>query len=97
MGDAISLRTKAQLRAARALLEWSQAVLAERSGVSLPTIKRLEPGNGVLSANHNTVVALERALEAAGVEFTNSDQPGVRLCAEPPGTEPRRRAKQKSQ
>ena len=97
MGDAISLKTKAQLRAARALLEWSQAVLAERSGVSLPTIKRLEPGNGVLSANHNTVVALERALETAGVEFTNSDQPGVRLRAESPSTEPHRPAKKKNQ
>jgi hypothetical protein len=54
-------------------------VLSERSGVSLPTIKRLEPGDGVLSANHQTVLALERALEAAGVEFINSERPGVRL------------------
>jgi transcriptional regulator with XRE-family HTH domain len=82
-------------KAARALLEWSQAVLAHRSGVSLPTIKRLEPGNGVLSANYNTVLALERALETAGVEFSNSDQPGVRLRAESPSTEPHRPAKKK--
>jgi hypothetical protein len=54
-------------------------VLSERSGVSLPTIKRLEPGDGVLSANHQTVLALERALEAAGVEFINGERPGVRL------------------
>ena len=33
-GDAISIVTKAQLRAARALLEWTQSVLSERSGVS---------------------------------------------------------------
>jgi transcriptional regulator with XRE-family HTH domain len=95
IGDTISLKTKAQLRAARALLEWSQAVLAERSGVSLPTIKRLEPGNGVLSANHNTVIALERALEAAGVDFTNGDQPGVRLRVELLSTQPRRPTSQK--
>lgn len=79
IGDAISIVTKAQLRAARALLEWTQSVLSERSGVSLPTIKRLEPGNGVLSANHQTVLALEQALEAAGVEFINGERPGVRL------------------
>jgi hypothetical protein len=45
----------------------------------LPTIKRLEPSNGVLSANHQTVLALEQALEAAGVEFINDERPGVRL------------------
>ena len=54
-------------------------MLSERSGVSLPTIKRLEPGDGFLAATHQTVMALERALEAAGVEFTNGDRPGVRL------------------
>jgi hypothetical protein len=54
-------------------------VLSERSGVSLPTIKRLEPGDGTLSANHNTVVALERALEAAGVVFISGSTPGVWL------------------
>jgi DNA-binding XRE family transcriptional regulator len=79
IGDAISLKTKAQLRAARALLEWSQAVLAERAGISVPTIKRLEPGVGPMSATHSTIMALERALESAGVEFTNGERPGVRL------------------
>jgi transcriptional regulator with XRE-family HTH domain len=83
IGDTISLRTKAQLRAARALLEWSQAVLAERSGISLPTIKRVEPGDGELVGQHSTITALERALEAAGVEFTNGGQPGVRMKAAP--------------
>lgn len=81
IGDTISLRTKAQLRAARALLEWSQAVLAENSGISLPTIKRLEPGDGPLVGQLSTITALERALEAAGVEFTNGGQPGVRMKA----------------
>jgi DNA-binding XRE family transcriptional regulator len=79
IGDTISLTTKAQLRAGRALLGWPQATLAERAGVSLPTIKRLEPGDGLLSANHQTVVALQRALENAGVVFTNGNEPGVKL------------------
>jgi DnaJ-class molecular chaperone len=37
-----------------------------------------------MSAAHSTVVALERALEAGGVEFTNGAQPGVRLKATEP-------------
>lgn len=68
-----------QLRAARALLAWSQERLAAESGVSLPTIKRLEPGDGSLATKVATMEKLQSALEAAGVEFTNSGQPGVRL------------------
>jgi CTP:molybdopterin cytidylyltransferase MocA len=45
----------------------------------LPTIKRLEAKPGILAAHHSTVAALKRALETAGIEFTNGDQPGVRL------------------
>jgi hypothetical protein len=56
-----------------------QRNLAEASSVSLPTIKRLESRPGPLAAHTSTVAALRRALEAAGIEFTNGDQPGVRL------------------
>jgi transcriptional regulator with XRE-family HTH domain len=70
---------RSQLRAARALVAWSQEKLAEASGVSLPTIKRLEPGDGVLPTKVETMQKLQRALEAAGVEFTNGGQPGVRM------------------
>jgi transcriptional regulator with XRE-family HTH domain len=79
IGDPISIMQKSQLRAARALLAWSQQRLAEESGVSLPTIKRLEPGDGALSTKVETMEKLQIALERAGVEFTNSGQPGVRL------------------
>ena len=72
--------TSELIRAARALLRWDQRNLAEASVVSLPTIKRLEAQPGVLVAHASTVAALRRALEAAGVEFTNGDQPGVRLA-----------------
>ena len=48
------------------------------SGVSLPSVKRLERKPGPLSGRAKTVEALRAALEAAGVEFTNGDQPGVR-------------------
>jgi transcriptional regulator with XRE-family HTH domain len=67
------------LRAARALLAWSQERLAAESGVSLPTIKRLEPGEGALATTVATLERLQRALEDAGVEFTNGGGAGVRL------------------
>jgi hypothetical protein len=71
--------TSELIRAARALLRWEQRHLAEASSISLPTIKRLETKPGVLAAHHSTVNALKRALETAGVEFTNGASPGVRL------------------
>jgi transcriptional regulator with XRE-family HTH domain len=77
MGELIL--TSELIRAARALLRWEQRSLADASSVSLPTIKRLESRPGILAAHGSTVAALKRALEGAGVEFTNGDQPGVRL------------------
>ncbi len=71
--------TSELVRAARALLRWEQRHLAEASSVSLPTIKRLEAKPGNLAAHDLTVAALRSAFEAAGVEFTNGDKPGVRL------------------
>lgn len=73
--------TSEQVRAARALLRWEQKNLAVASGVSLPTIKRLEAKPGVMSAQGNTIRSLQRALEAAGIEFIaeNGGGPGVRI------------------
>ena len=73
--------TSELIRAARALLRWEQRDLARASGVSLPTIKRLEVAPGVLAAHSSTVIALRRAFESAGIEFTNGRGPGVRLKA----------------
>lgn len=67
------------VKAARALLGWSQRDLARESGVSVPTIMRLESQDGDLGGRQSTVAAIRAALESAGVEFTNGDQPGVRL------------------
>jgi transcriptional regulator with XRE-family HTH domain len=69
------------IRAARALLRWDQQDLAKASEVSLPTIKRLEAKPGILKANKPTLAALRRALESAGIEFTNGNAPGVRVRA----------------
>jgi predicted transcriptional regulator len=71
--------TSEQIRGARAMLRIEQKELAQMAGVSLETIKRVERSPGVVSAYASTVDSLQRALEAAGVEFTNGDQPGVRL------------------
>jgi transcriptional regulator with XRE-family HTH domain len=75
--------TSEQVRAARALIRWEQRDLAETSKVSLPSIKRLETTPGPLAAQPRTIEALRAALEAAGVDFTNGDQPGVRLRKAP--------------
>jgi transcriptional regulator with XRE-family HTH domain len=72
-----------QVKAARALLGWSQTELARRSGISEPTIKRLEAADGhnEIGGRAETADAIKRALEAAGVEFTNGGAPGVKLVA----------------
>jgi predicted transcriptional regulator len=74
--------TSELIRAARAMLRWEQRDLAQASGVSLPTIKRLEGAPGTLAAHSSTVTALRRAFESAGIEFTNGSGPGVRLKAD---------------
>ena len=70
-----------QVKAARALLRWSQTDLANRSGVSLPTIKRLEAATGEIGGRADTASAIRAALESAGVQFIeeNGGGPGVRL------------------
>jgi DNA-binding XRE family transcriptional regulator len=70
-----------QIKAARALLAWSQEQLAEEADVSIPTIKRLEANDGPLGGRSGTGVKIKTALERAGVEFIdeNGGGPGVRL------------------
>jgi len=74
--------TAEQLRAARALIRWSQADLAKASGVSAPTVKRLEGMDGPLRANGPTIQALALALGKAGVALVpeNGGGAGVRLA-----------------
>jgi transcriptional regulator with XRE-family HTH domain len=81
MGKAALVLSSESIRAARALVRWEQQDLAQASSVSLPTIKRLESKPGFMVAHMSTVVALRKALEAAGVEFIdeNGGGPGVRL------------------
>jgi transcriptional regulator with XRE-family HTH domain len=71
----------AQIRAARALLALSQADLSDLASVSTTTIKRLEGATEIRGAAE-TIWKIQKALEAAGVEFIPEDEtkgPGVRL------------------
>jgi len=60
-----------QVRAARALLGWSQQRLADAAGVSVITIKRFEGGDGLSggSSRDTTGRRIAAALEAAGIDF----------------------------
>jgi transcriptional regulator with XRE-family HTH domain len=70
----------AQCRMARAALQLGVRDLAETAQVSPTTITRLERGEELYP---RTIAAIRAALEAAGVEFTNGDAPGVRLKRAP--------------
>lgn len=59
----------AQLRAARALLAIDQRTLANLSGLSLPTIQRMEASEGVIRGNVDSLMKLIGALNAAGIEL----------------------------
>ena len=61
--------TAAQLRAARALLGIDQQTLADRAGVSLPTIQRMEASQGNVRGVIDTLIKVVEALNAAGVEL----------------------------
>jgi len=77
------MRSAEQLRAARALLDWSQDQLAEKSGVGVATVRRLEGQSGKLRTYSETLWKLQTALEEAGVIFipeADSLGPGVRLA-----------------
>lgn len=74
--------TGSQIRAAKAILDWSGDYLAKKAGVSLSSIRRVEAADDVpKNVSVNTMLNIQKALEQAGVEFigTPDHQPGVRL------------------
>ena len=78
-----------QMRAARALLQMDQRQLAELSGLSLPTIQRMEASEGVIRGNIESLTKLISALNAAGIELIDDGVAspaggrGVRLLRRP--------------
>ncbi|HEY1473689.1 MAG TPA: helix-turn-helix transcriptional regulator [Pseudolabrys sp.] len=79
-----------QLRAARALLRWSQTDLANQAGLSVPTVKRLEGGFGP-HVSDEAQIRLQKTLERAGISFIdeNGGGPGVRLSKRQRAKKPR--------
>jgi DNA-binding transcriptional regulator YiaG len=76
-----SVITGGQIRASRAALRWTAEILAARARVGVQTIKRLEAADGVPSGRSTTLLEVQSALEAAGIEFIGSpmDGPGIRI------------------
>ena len=70
-----------QIRAARALLGWSGADVAEKSGIGITTLRRYEVQEGIPAANTSVLMSIKACLEAEGIEFTGDPlkNPGVTL------------------
>lgn len=77
------LITPEQIRAARAMLKWRAADLAEKAGLSLASIQRMERDEGVAHASAKNVEAVRKTLDEAGIEFIpeNGGGLGVRFKA----------------
>lgn len=76
---AYSLVSGRQIKAARALLGWSRSELADRTGVTAPTVKVVEQDSGVLDELASTRTRLCNVLAAEGVDFLNGGSIGVQL------------------
>ena len=72
--------TADQLRAARALVRWSARALAERAGVHVATVQRMERCTGTIRGNVSSLLKIKGALENAGIEFlADGESRGVQL------------------
>ena len=79
------MMTVEQLKMARAGLGWSIQLLANKSLVSVRTIKRIESEGMIEKVTPGNMKLLRETLEAAGIEFIGAadDGPGVRLWPKP--------------
>ena len=75
--------TGPQFGAARAMLGWTARELARRAVVSMATIEAIEDTNTPSSRRQGDLAAIQVALEGGGIEFTDGDEPGVKLKARP--------------
>ena len=73
--------TGSQIRMARAHLKWTLEELAKRANVGLSTVRRMESVDGPPPSTVGNLQAVQKAFEAAGIEFVpaNGGGPGVRL------------------
>jgi transcriptional regulator with XRE-family HTH domain len=81
------LFSPSQIRAARALVGWSQTEVATAAGLSVPTVKRAEADDGI-HVSEDAMATIANVLKNAGVEFIseNGGGPGVRLAKRPRGS-----------
>lgn len=70
----LAMITSRQIRAARALLGWSQQQLADKAIISINAVTRLEKGD--VDPRLSTIAAVERALTKAGVELISAGDKG---------------------
>jgi len=61
------------------MLRWTLHDLAAAANVGIVTVRRAEAGDDVPNLHTNNLLAITRALEAAGIEFTDGEAPGVRM------------------
>jgi DNA-binding XRE family transcriptional regulator len=73
--------TGPQIRAARAMLGWTSRELARRAVVSIATINAVEDTNLPSSRRQGDLAAIQMALEDGGIEFTNGNEPGIKMKA----------------
>jgi ribosome-binding protein aMBF1 (putative translation factor) len=80
-GRVKAMTTGAQIRAARELLGWRQAELAKRARIQAHSVESAESSLGQSFVPGQDMQAMRAVLEAAGVEFTDGEEPGVKLKA----------------
>lgn len=72
----------AQIRAARALLDWNRERLADAAGLGVSTVQRMEKGEGLATGHASSIWRLQAVLEVEGILFLAADDaggPGVRF------------------
>ena len=67
------MRYSSQIRAARAILGWSQGKLARAAGIGLATLQRIEQNEGVVRGNFSTILKIQKVLEQAGIKFSDDE------------------------
>jgi hypothetical protein len=77
------LITSAQIRSARALLNWSRERLSTASGVGISALMRLESADGIPSGNIKTFTAVQKTFEEAGIEFIGTPESGAGVRFKP--------------
>lgn len=71
--------TGRHIRAARALLGWSQEGLAAKAKVAIGTVRKMEDTDGPVGSRTDSLFKVVTILERAGIEFLDSGEPGVKL------------------